>query len=419
MTLFPGLDAGRGSLMAHGTAIGAVSDNLSNANTPGYKSERADFSDIFAQSQGSLFGSPTPVGGGTSIGSISVSHDKQGSVESTARELDFSVQGTGMFVLSNGTQQFYSRNGTFFTDTSGNLVNGDGLTVMGFTATSPTTPVALNVGNVAAAPVATDTVNISANLDASSPQPTPAVAAPASFTELSAASNFSSIVRVYDSLGKPHEISLHYFHTGASTWDVQAFVDGSETGGPAGTPVNVGTGTITFDANGAVPTGTTVTATINAPWSNGAAASAVTVDLSKFTGYASPSAVTTQSSNGHGTGDVQGYELQDDGSLMASLSNGTSVEVGTVALADFINPDGLTRAGDTLFMDTDGSAGKVIIGSPNAAGLGTTSNFSLESSNVDTANEFVGLIQYQRGYQAGSKVITTIDDLISSTLQLA
>ena len=418
MTLFPGLDAGRGSLMAHGTAIGAVSDNLSNANTPGYKSERADFSDVFASSQGSLFGSPTPVGGGTSIGSISITHDKQGSVESTSRELDFSVQGAGMFVLTDGTQQFYSRNGTFFTDDTGNLVNGEGLSVMGFTAASPTTPVVLNIGNVAAAPVATDTVNVSANLDASSPI-VPVVAAPLTFSELAAASSFSSIVRVYDSLGQPHEVSMHYFHTAASTWDVQAFVDDSETGGVGGTPVNVGTGTITFDANGVVPTGTAVTALINAPWGNGAAASAVTVDLSKFTGYAAPSAVSTLSSNGNGTGDVQGYELQNDGSLLANLSNGTSVEVGVVALADFINPNGLKRAGSTLYLDSDGSAGKPTIGAPNASGLGTTSNFTLEQSNVDTANEFVGLIQYQRGYQAGSKVITTIDDLISSTLQLA
>jgi len=208
---------------------------------------------------------------------------------------------------------------------------------------------------------------------------------------------------------------MYMFHTGNGTWEARAYVDGAEVGQTEGTPVQVGSGTITFDAQGHVSSGGNMQITAN--WAVGGNTS-TTVDMSKFTGYALGSAFTSITSDGVVAGTAVGFSFGSDGSLVALLSNGNTTSLGTLALASFRNPNGLERVGDNRFA-IGMTSGEAIISTPTQNGLGNIAANSLENSNVDLATQFIDMVRIQRGYQAGSQVITTISDVIATTIQIA
>ncbi len=420
--LFSGLFAGRESLITHGTALAAVSDNVSNSNTTGFKDQRVEFSDMLAESQGGLYGGGDSIGNGVRAVDTITNHSKQGALNVTDRELDFAIEGAGFFVVNDGTTDFYTRAGNFQSNSSGNIVTGKGETLMGFTAESPDTLVALNTDGVTSAATATAAVTITGNLDSGSAAgATAPAAAPATFELLSNSSQFSTSLRAIDSLGEAHDVVVHFFHTGAEsdlTWTAQAYTDAEETGGVAGTPVLLGETAITFTENGIQAEGAETTLTANATWGNGAAASTIAYDLSSFTGFSTPSSVNSVVSDGVVPGNVTGFSLGSNGILQATLDSGETTDIGTVALAKFVSNDGLQKVGGGRFIQTD-SAGDITVAAAGSDGLGSATNGALEASTVDLTKEFVDIVRYQRGYQAGSSVVSTLGDIIRDTIGLA
>ncbi len=102
-----------------------------------------------------------------------------------------------------------------------------------------------------------------------------------------------------------------------------------------------------------------------------------------------------------------------DGVVTAMISgNTTPTQIGTIELADFINPMGLEAIGDNLFRET-GSSGTVTTSTPGQDGLGTIIQGSLESSNVNVVEELVNMIETQRAYEMNSKAISTTDEMLS------
>ena len=99
------------------------------------------------------------------------------------------------------------------------------------------------------------------------------------------------------------------------------------------------------------------------------------------------------------------------------FSNGNKQTVAQLALANFNNPPGLEKAGDSLYRFTVNS-GLAQIGVAGTAGLGTIQSGAVEMSNVDLAQEFTNLIVAQRGFQANSKVISTSDDVLQELVNL-
>ena len=87
------------------------------------------------------------------------------------------------------------------------------------------------------------------------------------------------------------------------------------------------------------------------------------------------------------------------------------------ALADFLSPTGLTRAGNNKFTESHES-GQPTIGTPDTGGLGQILGESLELSNVDIAQAFVTMIKTQQAYQASARLVTTTDDLLSEAVNL-
>ncbi len=414
----------REGLTSQAVGISTVADNLSNLNSTAFKAQRPEFSDLLADSIGSLYGSPLNPGDGAKADDVR-SIFTQGALEGTERQFDFGVQGNGFFILNDGTDTTYTRAGNFSVDNAGNLVASTGENVMGFTAASPTALTPLNVGTVTSTPTPTTTMTIIGNLDATlQTDPTTGEvvfdtvpANPADFQEITDASSFNSSASIIDSLGQTHEVGLQFFHTAANTWTVQAYVDGAEVGGTPGVPTSLGSQPLTFQPDGSQGVGTTNVLTLSGSWSNGANASSVAVDISGFSQFATASGITGLTQDGKPAGNLLGFSVDDNGVLSAQMSNGGLTALGTVVLADFVNPEGLERIGDAQYIETDES-GTAEVGAPNAEGRGLVKNSVLESSTVDQAAEFINLVRYQRAYQANSQVLTTLSGLVDQTIQI-
>jgi flagellar hook protein FlgE len=418
MRLESALYASREGLQSHGNALSVVGDNVANTSTTGFKKTRAEFADIFADTA-----SENSIGSGAMISKTRTLFEG-GVLEGTNRSLDFGIDGGGFFVLQEGAETLYSRAGAFSINQDGLLVDADGRTVMGLAADG-TTLNTINMLNTGSAAVATTQIAISGNLNSSDPIGTLPVA-PTSWSDIteSGAASFIQNINLYDSLGNSRSVTLAFAKSDASSrnWSVQAYIDGEDvTGGTAGQPVSLGTlSNYTFGEDGTIPAEAVTSAALtlsNISFSNGAAAGNVTIDLSNFTQYASGSTVNSISNNGQGTGEASGYEVTSSGEIVAVLDSGARKTLATLALAKFVNQDGLIREGSSLFDEGDG-VGARTIATANSSGLGQVQSGALELSNVDISEEFVDLIMYQRGYQASSQTLNAASALIRETLQL-
>ena len=417
------MNAGAESLQAHGAALGVIGDNLANASTPGFKSGRAEFFDVMSGGDGSKSSFNDPgssgmtAGNGAQVTDVSTTQT-QGSIDFTNRDRDLAINGKGFFILNDGTNTFYTRAGNFGQNFDGNLTAITGENVMGFTPESPDTLTTIRIDGVGDL-VVSDQKAFQGNLNASAEiiDAADIPANPATFNELNEFSDFVGFTDAVDGIGEVHDITVHFFRTGLLTWTANAYVDSTEVGaGAAGTPSLIGTSQITFDGRGQALNNPTAEWT--AAWNNGADPTTVTVDFSNMTGFAVESNISGITGNGTAPGNLIGIEVSTDGTINAKLDNGELTILGTLALADFNNPSRLRRVGSNRFEISD-SSGDPEVGQAGTESRGLITHQALELSNVDPSVEFVNLIRFQRGYQAGSQVISTISELLNGTIQVA
>lgn len=416
MRLESALYTSREGLNAHGQAIGVIGDNISNVSTIGYKASRSEFEDLVSEGAGRESYAVTGGGSGVAVSRIRQIHET-GVIEFSGRTLDVAIAGRGFFMVGTPDNPSYTRAGNFEISEEGLLVDAQGQPVLGSVGTAEAgTLSSLNLLDIDVSGTATSLATLTANLNASDAISAPPEA-PATFREVAAAASFAGSLTVYDSLGSEHAVNLSFFKTENNTWTAQAYIDGSEVGQEAGVPVLLGETSLVFGDDGLLPEGTAANIAATAAYSNGAAAGNFTIDLSNFTQYATASQLSGIVQDGQGTGEITGYEFRKDGRLVAVLSNGNQINVGTIQLADFTNLDGLQRAGNNLFVQAQGAGAKEP-GTPGTNGLGELEGSSLERSTVDLANQFVDLTLYQRGYQANSQIMNVTNDMLRDTLSL-
>jgi flagellar hook protein FlgE len=438
-----GLFSGRSGISSHGIAIAVIGDNIANASTIGYKTSRAEFSDLIAggQTSGKVIGS------GSQVSSVSTIFE-QGTSEFTGRPLDLTVDGNGFFVLGEGQQRFYTRAGNFKLDESGNIVNQNGLNVLGFPSSGSGALEVLNVNQVSQDSVNTRNVTLAGNVDASADLVAggaaslidTGLAGVAPFTGADTYSDLSTnpaaalqtVVDVFDSLGAKHTMTLFFYHTDSNEYSVRAYVNSTEVDAPPGSPNNLprqvtiasgtnasGTFTLNFNGDGTIDTTTSDSILdMSIQFNNGSDPSLINVDLSNFTQYSGSSSIGSIVQDGKGVGTVTSLSVEGNGDIFAILSNGQTSIIGTVGLVNFANPEGLVRIGDQLLQQAPAS-GEPIVGHPDSGTLGAIAAGTVELSTVDIANEFVKLITLQRGFQANSRIITTINQLLNDIIQLA
>jgi flagellar hook protein FlgE len=429
--------SGVSGLRAEGEALGVVGDNIANTNTVGFKSQRAIFQDVLGHSILAGTSASLP-GSGVRIGKIQQMFN-QGTLSNTGVATDLALNGDGFFVV-NGTvdginSNFYTRAGQFVLDKDGFLTNAGGLKVQGYQANADGTfqaaPSSVKAPTSSLPAHATEAITVTANLDASDTIPmagTPPVVLAFDPQDPSNTSNFSTSITVYDSLGTSHSVDVYFAKTGDNTWDFHAIAAGSELNPPAAGNVEVGLGTLAFTTDGALNTVTTTTP-IALNFGGGATqAQAVTLDfgtpisgggtgLDGTTQFASPASISAQSQDGYASGDFSGVSVDGQGVVMGLYTNGQKLAISQLAIAKFRSNDGLGRAGQNLWIETRDS-GTAALGTAASGGRAAVSSGALEGSNVDLAEEFVGLIQHQRSFSANSKTITTADEMLQELINI-
>lgn len=438
------LHTGVTGLRAEGEAIGVVGDNIANVNTVGFKRQRSIFQDILGRSVLAGTSSALP-GSGVKVGKIQQLFD-QGSLSNTGVATDLALSGDGYFVV-NGTVEglssnFYTRAGQFTVDKDGFLVNASGLNVQGYASNGDGTYAAslssIQAPTSSISPRPTETMTITANLDATAALiPDPAVPGPPpgvlafDIADPSNTSQFSTTMTVYDSLGSGHTLNVYFSKTADNAWDYNVTAQSAEllTGAGPDLETVVGSGTLDFTTDGALNTFTEATP-VALNFTGGATqAQAVAMDfgpdvtndltdgLSGTTQFGSPSNVSAQAQDGYASGDFSGVAVDGQGVVMGLYSNGEKLAIGQLAIAKFRSNDGLGRAGNSLWIETRDS-GSAAMGTAASGGRGAVSSGALESSNVDLAEEFVGLIEHQRSFSANSKTISTADDMLQELINI-
>lgn len=420
MRLESALYSSRSGIDAHGMAIGVVGDNIANSNTTGFKASRAEFQDLVADGYDGhdSWGGPD-IGNGTAIAAVRPIHIG-GNLDQTGRELDTAIDGNGFFLVGDAESPLLTRDGSFTLDAEGFLTTNTGQRVLGF-GVGGEQLTQLNMRTVTGiAGQATTAATLAGNLPSNAPITTPP-ANPATFDLLAQSASYQTTFDVYDSLGASHPVTLSFFRTAANSWTVQAHANGGDLqGGTAGVPTQLGANlNLTFNANGTIDPANVAAAILPiAPtFANGSAPAAITVGIGNFVQFASPGSTTAITVDGKGAGRVVSYEIEKDGTIQAVLSNGSRASLGTLALGDVTNVDGLDRVGDNDFGQT-AQSGTATFLRPGSERAGVLVSRTLEQSTTDIGKEFTTLVLMQRGYEANSKVLNSTSDLLRQTIQL-
>jgi flagellar hook protein FlgE len=141
------------------------------------------------------------------------------------------------------------------------------------------------------------------------------------------------------------------------------------------------------------------------------------INLSKTTQYGDAFAVNSIEQDGQTTGSLSGINIDTSGIVEAQYTNGQSVQLGQVALANFANAQGLAELGDSDWAQT-ASSGQALYGQAGTAGLGQVESGSLEESNVDVTAQLVAMITAQRAFQANAQMISTQNQITQTIIQI-
>lgn len=436
MSLFGALTTAVSGLSAQSAAFANISDNIANSQTTGYKGVDTDFINYLTES------TPTINESGSVVALPEYTNTVQGAITQSTDPLALAISGQGFFAVSQATgstnanststsfdaQQYYTRAGDFSVNADGYLVNGSGDYLDGW-AVNPSTGVVnqtalspIQISQNTFQPVATSNITLSADLPA-----TPAANTPV-----------TSQINVYDSLGTEHTLTLNYTQNSANNWTVTV-TSPDNTGGTtigsanltfgsaSGNDVAAGTiGSIT-DATGALAgsgysAGGAATLTLSPDFGEGT--QPITLNLGSFGGstgltqYAGTAFnLLGITQNGVPQGSFSNVTFNDQGDVVVNYTNGQSQTIAQVPLTTFNAPDALQNQNGQAFTATNES-GQPVTNAIGSNGAGTLIVGSTEDSNVDIATEFTKLITAQEAYSANAKVVTTADQLATTTIDM-
>lgn len=457
------LYSGVSGLQNHQTRMDVIGNNISNVNTTGFKRGRVNFQDMISQQVGGaakpteeLGGvNPKDVGLGMTIATIEQVFS-QGNLQTTGVSTDVAIQGNGFFILKDGDESFYTRNGQFGLDSNGTLVNpANGQRVQGWmardlngeqivqTAATPTDLV-VPVGSKDPAK-ATENVLFACNLNKNTPE----IQEGASASDI-AKGTWGIEEKIYDSFGKEHLLSVSFTKVPgvANSWQATVNVDADNADF---TQTRVGLGTtdgvqntfiVNFDNYGQLASVEDSSGNIsnqegeiilqssftvpeaNADENGNPYRQTFSINLgtigsmkNTITQSASASSTKAYSQDGYKLGYLDNFKIDSSGTITGVYSNGTNRVIGQLALATFANDRGLEKAGNNTYVETNNS-GQANIGESGIAGKGSLLAGALEMSNVDLSEQMTDMIVTQRGFQSNAKTIQTADTLLETVLSL-
>ena len=532
------LFSGVSGLKNHQTRMDVIGNNISNVNTTGFKSGRVTFTDTLNQTltgaskaaKGKGGTNPKQVGLGSVMSSIDTIFTN-GSVQSTGKNTDLCLSGSGLFIVNDSSGTYYTRNGAFEFDEAGNYVlPGSGMFVQGWMAKDGVLPESCSDGNMEnivipagklMASKATEKVKYTKNLDASTPLikeititksdgtsetlPSSSVkfdgttitelklkirkedgteadiaaaallpatdkiyemdgtftgtGGPGTIIGMSYKNSGTDVelpkdatvdfakddtiasatlkmsdgstqvvtsgryttsygipvattITVYDSLGAEHIIPLNIEKTGKNVWRASLAKDEIKEADGKVTKLEMNDVNITFDESGMYKNGN---GNIKMTAENGAKEQDIAVDFTGLTQFSGSSTVNA-AADGNAAGSLSSVSIDASGIITGTYTNGIVQYEAQVAVAQFNNPAGLTKTGNSLYQKSNNSGTATV---STAADLGVTITPSaLEMSNVDVANEFSDMIITQRGFQSNSKIITVSDEMLETLINM-
>ena len=482
MSINSALLAGVSGLTANSAALAAISQNIANVNTVGYKRTSSEFATVVnSQSQGS----------GYSAGGVQAAArhfiSQNGQLQRTTSATDLGIAGQGFFVVTEKPEnlevtdtRLFTRAGAFRVDNLGYLKNTAGLYLQGWPvdangdiATDPSDLSRLrtiNVGSVGGTAEATTRIQLNANLKSSqviSSEATDAAAVPPGPTAYDPLTNsmamwdpetgtgvkpdFEVTIPVSDSKGGQRTIAMSFLKsTTPNQWyaEIRAIPSGDVVTGAGLANGQLKTGLVAFTQDGRLD--------VNAMQALGAQAlfadpATATLDFGASSAGA-PAAGEFNWSAGLGideqtltfdlTAAAGGLTQYDSASVVqATITNGTAfgnlseVKIDERGFVTAIFDNGVTRkiaqvaiatfpSADSL-TEVAGNAFRVSQGSgtfnlktAGSGGAGYIGASQLEASTVDLSAEFTGLITTQRAYSASSKIITTADEMLAELISI-
>lgn len=452
MSFFGSMTTAITGIRAQSSALGHISDNIANSQTIGFKRTDTNFQDIVTASTSR---NHLP---GAVLAAPAFTNGVQGSIDASEVPTHMAINGDGFFIVSSRVAtvdgnpvfdgvNYYTRRGDFAMDKYGYLVNGGGYTLQGLMIDPTTgnpigdTPGRIQINRDFLAARTTSNIDYKANLPAwpKTVNADPSIAnselltvnrftpALADLSVISADNEdifldnslSGGAVTGYDSLGAPANIQFRWAKVdngagGGDEW--QLFYKTSDTAtGAQDKWVNVGQ-SYAFDAQGRLDPPVDST-TITGLTVNGISLGNVTLNhgasnVTQFQDDNGTVKTTALDQNGYPSGELVSIAVSDNGRITGTYSNGKTVDLAEVALARFNAPDKLKRLDGTAFAATQDSGEPMLTGGTNVIGS------AREASNVDIADEFSKLIVTQQAYTAGTRIVSTADELIRETLNM-
>ncbi len=375
--MFGSIFIGLSGMNAFSGGLKQISNNITNINTTGFKSNTLSFANLYGDNGGSRNG----IGQGVSLGSGTIDF-AQGELRQSDRSLDLAVDGGGFMVLLKNGEQVFTRTGSFEVDPEGFIVlAGTDYRLAILDEHGKPKEVSVNAHRTDA-PQKTTTVKFADNLS-------------------STATSFSvSNIQVYDGLGA------------ADTWQVRFERDTTMPAGEwrvivlNGASVEVGRQSLKFN-NGIIdPTTSTLT------YTETSSGKSVALDFStNVTSFSSGEVSTLRAAetDGHGVGAITAIAVNDAGQLEITYSNEQNKVLGPVAIASFRDPQMLDIRDGGLFVHR-GVQVDYLTSAHDSVGRVVSNR--LEASNVELSQEFGDLILVQRGFQASSQIVSASNDMI-------
>jgi len=435
MTISSSLNAGVTGLSVNASKLAAISDNISNSKTYGYKRADVDFSSVALTSREGAY----TAGGVRATAFRQV--DSQGALSTTTNSLDIAIGGKGMLPVTQISSLVGTNNsgnlplqlittGSFQPDSDGIVRTQSGLVLLGWKAdvngvvpsqsrdsVSGLEPVEIEYNQYASS--RTDSISMGVNL--------PATATQAG----SVGTPFTINIEYYDNLGAPQSLDAtltpNVPAVGSSNqWDL-VLRDSNSAG------AIVGDFTVVFDSSAAAG-GSIQSVTPNAPGTydpvTGLANVAVNGGLdpinieigipgssSHLTQLSASFSPTSVTKNGSAVGSLIEVEIDENGFINALYDTGYSKVIYQVPLASVANPNGLNSL-DSQSFGISPDSGPFYLWDAGDGPTGSTIGFAREESTTDIAGELTQLIQTQRAYSSNAKVIQTVDEMLQETTNI-
>jgi flagellar hook protein FlgE len=455
MGIFDALTNAVTGLQAQSFALQNISGNIANSQTTAFKRVDTSFSDLVPES------APSQQVSGGVIAQSRATNTVQGAIQAASVDTYMGINGDGYFIVQKpvgfpagtpvfGGNNLYTRRGDFQLDKNGFLVNGAGYYLEGLSI-DPTTgnvtgsgATVLKVSNDLIPAQVTTTIQYRANLASlpltahySTTVPNSELLNPADFTTDPTVAGTGTVtgadtqtflnesiaggaVTVFDPQGNPVDVQLRWAkidsipNGGTDTWELFYQTDSTAVG--AAVAWNNAGVDYKFDPNGqmnpSVPSVALTALTVD-----GHLVGDVTINhgangMTQFADTNGVAQVNTLTQNGFAAGTLNSIAVNDKGRIVATYSNGRTVDIAEIPLVTFKGQNALKSLDGGAFAATDDS-GPAIFGAS-----GTIAPKSLEGSNTDIADEFTKLIVTQQAYAANTKIVTTAQQMLQDTLNM-